>query len=187
MKGSVFSTVVPQTVNLEVTIKAGRSSVRVGSIPLPVTARPRRKKRRKDHTLETAKRRLDEQARRERIVADFNALIASGTSRKRAARALGVPIVTLWRYLKPGGTRDLRGNTGRPPAYIPTEGEIALVRSLLRGQDRTARIAAYRAAAASQAPEISDRTREFVRQRGSRLPDAWLKLLEPNLTQTTIA
>lgn len=134
-----------------------------------------------------------EVARRRAVWRQYQALRAAGVPASAAARTAGVSAATLSRWRRrvaAAGEAGLapRPRPGRPVAYRPTEAEVAVAREIYARLDAGAlggpnggssRTAAWRLAAASEDPRVSEALRRWVGARRSRrLPESWLRLLD---------
>jgi len=124
-----------------------------------------------------------------RILQTVQALQAEGLSALRACLRCRVDQATYSRWRDRYTAQGFEGliprthQRGRNPSYQPTEAELALVRSIYLKLDDSKRggskVAAYRLAAKSHSPEISELFRGVVLNRRSRtLPPSWERLLQ---------
>lgn len=108
------------------------------------------------------------------------------------AAMLGVPLKTLWNVLNvyaPRGFTAHRTKSGRRPDYLPSTAELACVREIYSKLDESeargrglgsSRIAAYRLAAKSDDPRITEQFRAVVLKprKGKYVPPSWMRLLD---------
>lgn len=123
----------------------------------------------------------------------YQALAASGMSQTQSAAALGISPAKLTRLKQRVAAVGSAGlarayGSGRPCDYVPTDAEIACVREIyasldageIRGPNTgSSKIAAYRMAARSNDPRVSELFRGYVlRRQTKRLPNSWMRLLD---------
>jgi hypothetical protein len=124
-----------------------------------------------------------------RVVEEWLRLREEGLTREQAAPIVGVSAIKLWRYhriyeehgsngLYPGFARS-----GRRPDVLPGSDELRVVKGIFirlnTGKNRSSKIAAFRMAAQSDDPAITETFRGFVlRRRTKALPASWMRLLD---------
>lgn len=123
----------------------------------------------------------------------YNALLARtpDISYPAAAAELGVSVPTLYRIVNVYAKRSLEpalANCGRKPPVLPTADELACVKEIFIQLDESeargrglgsSKVTAYRLAAKSEDPRISDTFRAVVLQRNRKsVPPSWERLLE---------
>ena len=148
---------------------------------------------------------VTEANRRLQLLQAFWKLLDEGVSRAKAAKRVGVPYVSLWRWEKEVKFVEAAGTAatdeqildalmpktdecGRKPEYLPDAGELAVVNAIyirlndsrVRGRGLgSSKVTAFRLAAKSEDPRIGEMFRGVVLKRKSKtVPPSWLRLLD---------
>lgn len=133
-------------------------------------------------------------ARRRKLWEDWTKLEAKGLTLREGAHELGTSRMNLWRLMqavKAGGEAAMQGQyyrSGRKPKYQISQGEIACVREIYARLDESeargrglgsSKITAFRLAAKSDDPRISENFRTIVLKRKRKgLPPSFESLLD---------